>query len=222
VPCQECGSWLERLLIPLIHFILLGFLPVPAMRRTRWPAMSAGCGQLFIARRAGYQRAGGHAAVRRSLHDGIQLPRAFRRAGLRTELFDATDLATCRMYATGADTWRGLGRNATEGLAAPGAIVPMTVLLFGGQVLPFVLLGVGGLVGSSAVPVAAGAAVLAWLPRLVGAWRFGQPFVAAWLHPVGVVLLLAIQWQALGRRFAGRPAIWKGRRYVPAATGQAT
>ncbi len=32
---------------------------------------------------------------------GITLPRAFRRAGIMTGLFDATDLASCRMYCDG-------------------------------------------------------------------------------------------------------------------------
>jgi hypothetical protein len=35
------------------------------------------------------------------------------------------------------------------------------------------------------------------------------------LHPVGVVLLLVVQWYALGRAALGRPAAWKGRRYQP-------
>ena len=100
VPFQELGTFSERLLIPLIHFILLGFLPMHLMRRTRLPALSAGCGQLFIARRDGYEQCGGHARLRDSLHDGIKLPRIFRRAGFATALFDATDLASCRMYHT--------------------------------------------------------------------------------------------------------------------------
>lgn len=140
VPRQELGSFGERLLIPLIHFILLGFLPMRAMRQTRKPALSAGCGQLFIARRDAYDRCGGHSRLPDSLHDGLKLPRVFRQCRLATDLFDATDIATCRMYRTSLETWRGLGKNATEGLAAPGTILPMTVLLFGGQVLPFILL----------------------------------------------------------------------------------
>ena len=84
VPRQELGTFSERLLIPLIHFILLGFLPMRAMRRTTAPAFSAGCGQLFIARREAYQISGGHAQLRDSLHDGIKLPRVFRRAGYGT------------------------------------------------------------------------------------------------------------------------------------------
>ena len=98
VPRQETGTLLERLLIPLIHFILLGFLPMGRMRASRRPAYGAGCGQLLLARRDAYDRAGGHKAIRETLHDGLRLPRAFRAAGLATDLFDATEVATCRMY----------------------------------------------------------------------------------------------------------------------------
>src|SRR5262249_58521809 len=99
------------------------------------PALGAGCGCVCVARRAAYEAVGGHAAVRASLHDGITLPRAFRRAGRRTDLCDATDLAVCRMYRSGRELWFGLAKNAREGLAHPRAIVPWTLLLLGGQVL---------------------------------------------------------------------------------------
>ena len=213
VPSQELGTFSERTLIPLIHFILLGFLPMHAMRRTRWPSMSAGCGQLFIVRRDGYEKSGGHAMLRDSLHDGIKLPRVFRQAGLATDLFDATDLATCRMYHTNAETWRGLAKNASEGLAAPGTMVPMTALLLGGQVLPFLLLGFAPYLSKTILVFSAAAAVLACMPRLIAAWRFRQPLGSALLHPVGVLALLVIQWNALLRHLAGKPSQWKGRDY---------
>lgn len=217
VPRQELGSFSERLLLPLIHFILLGFLPMDAMRRTRWPALSAGCGQLFIARRDAYFASGGHAAIRTTLHDGLALPRAFRRAGLSTDLFDATDIASCRMYRTNAEAWRGLGKNATEGLAAPALIVPMSALLLGGQVLPFALLASAPLLSGTGVTCTLIATALSCLPRLLGALLFRQPCSGALLHPLGVLALLAIQWHALARQVLGRPARWKGREYHPAA-----
>lgn len=213
VPHQELGTFSERLLIPLIHFILLGFLPMHGMRLTRWPSMSAGCGQLFIVRRDAYRACGGHARLKDSMHDGIKLPRVFRRAGFRTDLFDATDLATCRMYQTNGDTWRGLGKNATEGLAAAGTIGPMTALLLGGQVLPFLLLGFAPALSTSALFGAALAGLLAYGPRLVAARIFRQPLGGAWLHPLGVLALSVIQWHAFARHLRGKPFEWKGRHY---------
>ncbi len=213
VPRQELDTFSERLLIPLIHFILLGFLPMHAMRRTRSPSMSAGCGQLFIARRDAYNQCGGHAMLRDSLHDGLKLPRVFREAGFATDLFDATDLATCRMYHTDVETWRGLGKNATEGLAAPATIVPMTALLFGAQVLPFVVLACAPRLSTLGLLCAGLGSGLAFLPRFIAVGRFRQPLGGALLHPLGVLALLAIQWHALARHLLGKPSEWKGRSY---------
>ena len=206
-PRQVVHTWAEQLLLPLIHFLLLGFLPMALMRRSAQVGLGAGCGQLFIARRAAYERAGGHSAIRASLHDGITLPRAFRRAGVMTGLFDATALASCRMYHSAAQVWAGLGKNATEGMARPAPLVIWTALLFGGQVLPVLLM----LVAPSAPALAA--LVLGIGLRLLLAARFGQPEWSALLHPFGVLGVLAVQWAALVRALRGRPATWRGRAY---------
>lgn len=203
VPRQETGTVLERLVIPLIHFLLLGYLPLAAMRRMTHPALGAGCGQLFLARRTAYEAVGGHAAIRVSMHDGVTLPRAFRRAGFRTDLCDATDLAVCRMYRSAGELWRGLAKNAGEGLGSPRGIVPWTILLLGGQVAPFALLPFE--------PLAAIAIAATYLVRCHAAIRFRQSWIGAMLHPIGVMILLAIQWTSLIQRVLGRPVGWKDR-----------
>ncbi len=206
-PHQVVQSWSEQLVLPLIHFLLLGYLPMALARRRAAPGLGAGCGQLFIARRAAYRQAGGHGAICASLHDGITLPRAFRRAGEMTGLFDATRFAECRMYSSAAQLWEGLGKNATEGMAKPGAILIWTALLGGGHVLPLVLV----LVAPSTASVTA--LVLSVGLRLVLAARFRQPELSALLHPFGVAALLVVQWAALLRALRGRPATWRGRAY---------
>lgn len=214
-PRQITGTWLERLLIPLIHYVLLGFLPIDAMRRTGLAGFGAGCGQLMLARRDDYLRAGGHGAIRESLHDGVRLPRAFRAAGARTDLVDATDLARCRMYRNAAEVWSGLSKNATEGLAAPVTIAPMSAWLLAAGVLPAIvaLASLAPDVPPALRALAFGSLALALLPRLAMARRFDQSVASAVLHPVGVTLLLVIQWQAALGRLAGRSSSWKGRSY---------
>jgi cellulose synthase/poly-beta-1,6-N-acetylglucosamine synthase-like glycosyltransferase len=216
IPRQETGSFSERLVIPLIHFVLLGFLSIHRMRRSLDPRYGAGCGQLFFVRRCAYLKAGGHAAIRASLHDGVALPRAFRAASLRTDLCDATELAVCRMYEGGRELWRGLAKNATEGLANPVVIAPATLMLFGGEVLPVLLLAVAPALSPRAFFLALCAAIAAFAPRLIAAQRFRQSWLGALLHPLGILVLLAIQWYALARSVFGRPAQWKGRSYPPA------
>jgi hypothetical protein len=213
VPRQFTGTFLERLLIPLIHLVLLGYLPLPAARRSRWTAFAAGCGQLFVARRDAYFAAGGHRAIRATLHDGVKLPRAFRTAGFVTDLFDATPVATCRMYDSGPAVWRGLAKNATEGLAHPAAIGPWSMLLLGGHVLPFL-----GLVAAPWLPPEAlnpilAAVGLSWSTRFALALAYRQSLLGAFLHPLGVALLVLVQWAALFDKWRGQPMEWRGRSY---------
>lgn len=219
-PRQRTACLLDWLLLPLIHFILLGFLPIARSRQDGSPGLAAGCGQFFVTRRADYARAGGHEAIRSSLHDGVKLPRAYRRAGLVTDIFDASDIASCRMYDRDADVWRGLSKNATEGIGAPATILPFTILLVGGQVLPFVLVAAGLAAGwrgwpQWAIPVALAAAAAAWLPRFLEAGRFGQSVGSAVVHPVGVAVFLAIQWVAFARKLLGLKTSWRGRPLAP-------
>jgi hypothetical protein len=213
VPRQESSTFSERLLVPLIHFVLLGFLPLRRMRKSRHPAYATGCGQLVIAEAKAYQEANGHEAIRSRLHDGLALPRSFRQAGFRTDLFDATKVATCRMYQSNKEAWRGFSKNTHEGLGAPARIVPITVILLLGQILPVVLLGASPwLTGMQTICALSGCS-FALLPRIVAAERFDQTRAMIPLHPIAILALLGIQWAGLFRFLRGQPAEWKARAY---------
>ena len=168
-PRQETETVLEWMLLPLIHFVLLGFLPISKMRSGTDPSFAAGCGQFLMVRRAAYFEAGGHAGIRETMHDGLRLPRLLRLHGFGTDLADLTDLARCRMYRSAGEVWRGLAKNATEGIAAPVRIFPISVVLLLGQVVPFglavwMLFHHRGVKAEVVVYVAV-AVVAAWRPR---------------------------------------------------------
>ena len=257
-------TWLERLLLPLIHFVLLSFLPMGTMRKTTKPSAAAGCGQFMFVEGDAYFASGGHNAIRETMHDGLLLPRVLRRAGYRTDLADITALAGVRMYDSASEVWSGLAKNATEGMATTGKIVPLTLILLLGQVVPAVLAlyvavvlpllllnGYTGVTfsntllqagvpllasvftlahGSTAVdiaPLSAFAGALAvllvatlcnFVPRLLAVRRFRQPLGSALLHPLGILVMLGLQWYALGRKLFGKPVGWRQRTYS-SATG---
>ena len=213
VPHERCGSIGEALVVPLIHFMLLGYLPMGLMRHDPRPSLAAGCGQFLLVRREAWLRAGGHAAFRESMHDGIRLPRAVRAAGGRTDLFDGTALVSCRMYRGMAQTWRGFAKNAYEGLGSLPVLVFFTSLHLAGHVLPFVMLGlvaVGVPVDARVVGLFGLAAMAGLFTRLLLVMRFRQPVIGALLHPVAMLLMTAIQWRSLWLARTGRRA-WRGR-----------
>jgi hypothetical protein len=213
-PRQETGTLLEFLLLPLIHFVLLGFLPLVGERWSRMSGFAAGCGQFLMVRREAYFATGGHSAIRATMHDGLLLPVLFRRYRFRTSVYDLSRDAVCRMYHNAGEVWRGLGKNATEGMASVARLPVFTVLLFVGQVLPIpAAMWAFHLNAVLPLRLAVFALVLGLGIRVVSAWRYRQSWVGVLLHPIGVLVLLVLQWYALIRKVFRRPATWKERAY---------
>jgi len=211
-PHQETETILEKWIIPLMHYVLLGFCPLHRMRMDSSPALAAGCGQLFVTKQDAYRQAGTHAAISGSRHDGVKLPRAYREAGLMTDVYDGQEFADCRMYHSAKEVMRGVLKNATEGLAGPKLIFPFTILLIGGSVLPVVLLAISLAFGDSVAAVVGGAAVVAGhFPRLLAAMRLSQSWLGVFCHAPATLLFVILQWIAFLSHLAGRQVAWRGR-----------
>ncbi|MDW8314049.1 MAG: glycosyltransferase [Rhodovarius sp.] len=209
VPRQIIGSLGEGLTVPFIHFLMLCYLPWGGRAERRDPSLAAACGQLLLVERRAYEAVGGHAAIRGVLHDGIALARLFRRRGHDTEVVDGTPLATCRMYHGFGEAWRGFLKNAHEGMATPVGLPVWTVLLAGAHIWPWFLLP---------DPEALATILLMLGLRAIVTRRTGEPWWTVPLHPLTVLVALAIQWTALVRIALGFKPGWKGRAY-PATTG---
>lgn len=213
-PRQATVGLGEQLVIPQILVLLLGYLPIPIARRSSAPGFAVACGQLIAVRRDAYLAAGGHHAIRGSMHDGLRLPRAIRAAGGRTDICDVTDIASCRMYRTWPEVWTGFLKNAREGMATPVGLPVWTLLLGGGHIAPFVLAPLALLAGDGrALVLALAALALVSAARAALAVRMRQSPLSVLLHPVGVTLVLVIQWTAFVQGLRGRRAVWRGRVY---------
>ena len=204
VPRQEIGTLGEALTVPAINLLMLGYLPGAGRAFTRHPALAAACGQLILVEAGAYRASGGHAALHGVLHDGLALARRLRAAGHRTEVVAGAHLATCRMYRGFRESWNGFLKNAREGMATPLGLPVWTVVLFGGHVLPWLLLP---------APLAALALLLGYALRGLITWLSREPSWTIPLHPATVLVALAIQWTALVRSALGHRAAWKGRAY---------
>ncbi|MFM7133121.1 MAG: glycosyltransferase [Planctomycetota bacterium] len=212
VPREITGSAGEMLLVPLIHFVLMGYLPIGRMRATRDPAASAACGQFILVSREAYLASGGHEGFRDSMHDGVKFPRAVRRAGFATDLFDGTASVSCRMYRGLGQTWRGFAKNAFEGLGSLGLLGFITVYHALGQVLPWLVVGLALAAGrwERGASIALGAIGCALLFRALLAARFRQSWWNLPLHLPSILALSAVQWRSLWLHRTGRRG-WKGR-----------
>ncbi|SBT48349.1 glycosyltransferase [Micromonospora narathiwatensis] len=202
----------DRLAQPLLQWLWLTFLPLRAMERSPRPSLAAAGGQFLVVDRAGYLRAGGHAAVADRVLEDIELARAVKRAGGRIALADGSGLAACRMY----ESWPQLRDGYTKSLwasfghpATAAVVVALLLLLFTAPPLVAAAALVAG------APAVAGAAFLAYLlgvaGRVVSARATGgRAWPDALAHPVSVGLLgwLTLRSYHLRKR---RRLSWRGR-----------
>jgi hypothetical protein len=204
-PRQLTGGTAERLVQPLQQWLWATTLPLRLAERSPRPSLAAANGQFLVLTRSGYDRAGGHGAVRGEVLEDIALLRAVKRSGGRGGPVDGSRLAACRMY----DGWPALrdgyakslwGAVAGSPVASSAAAAALTAV----WVLPPLAALRGsraGLVGYAAGVVGRGIAAAATGGRL---W----PDVLA--HPASVLVLdLLMAHSVIGRR---RGTLrWRGR-----------
>lgn len=217
---QEMGTWAERLMIPLLSLSYLAWLPLSLVWRSPDPRFLVANGQLLAVKRPALERAGGWSAIRAEVVDDMALARRVKQSGARVVFADGFRMARCRMYHGPGALWQGFSKNLYEGVGGSTVGLAAVVALYGGVfVAPYVALGlgvagVGGgtLFGAAALGVAANVVI-----RAVLAWRFRHPVEGMALHPIGVLVLLAIALNS--RRWSRLGAIrWRGRIYTERAS----
>ena len=201
-----------RLVQPLLQWSWLTFLPLRAMERSPRPSLAAAGGQWLVLDRAGYQRAGGHEAVRADVLEDIGLARAVKIAGGRIALADGSGLATCRMY----DSWSELTAGYSKSLWASfgsrsgaGAVVVTLVLLYAVPPAATLLLAATGAFRPALVALAAYGLGVAG--RVVAGTATGaRTWPDALAQPVSILIFGGLVARSFRLRRQGRLS-WRGR-----------
>jgi chlorobactene glucosyltransferase len=217
VPRQLTGSFFEELVLPLLHVTYTSWLPLPLVWRTHDERFLAANGQILWITRPALVDVGGWEAVKNEIVDDMALCRALKRARRRVVFADGHAMGSCRMYRSARAVFDGFSKNLFEGIGGHWLGLLVVLALYGSAfVLPWVLLGAAALVPAFVVPAAVGA-LAGWGLRLLHVVRHGSTVTSALLHPVGVVVLLAIAVRSW--RWTRRGTIrWAGRIYAGRAT----
>jgi hypothetical protein len=203
-PRLEAVTIAERLVQPLLPWSWMTFLPLRAAENSPRPSLTAAGGQFLAVRRSGYDLVGGHAAVRGEVLEDMALARIMKSAGGRVGLVDASEVASCRMYAGWGELRDGYQKSLGAAFGSPVGAALAMVGLGAVYVVPAIAAAAGiraGLTGYAAA--AAG--------RVVCGWRTGSRWWPdALAHPASVAALIGLTGRSALARRSGR-AQWKGR-----------
>jgi len=218
VPRQILGSWSEKLLVPLFPWAFYTFNPLLLAYAIRFPELSAAVGQLMVFRREAYQKIGGHAGVRTSMVEDLELARRIKANGLRWRVMDITRMISCRMYRNSGEVFQGLAKNLF-----PAFEHRVLVFLFVWFWLAFlflepVILILLGLIGAAIPPEAISRAlicvVLAWFIWVFVFSRLRLPVWLGFFYPILIGGFESMAFSSFWMTVSGRTT-WKGRTIQP-------
>lgn len=208
-PTQLTLTWAERLVIPLMNFAILSYLPIIGVHYTPYATFAAANGQCLLFRRSAYEKIGGHAAVRDNILEDVTLSRLIKKNGFKLYMADGHQRIACRMYNGWSAVRDGFGKNI---LAGHRHSLPFLLLSTIGHwsmfIWPWLWLLLGGRWW------AVGLIALGTINRLLVGLFVGRGWaratVEALLTPVSVLLMTRIALQGVRWHFGAGPQ-WKGR-----------
>jgi len=212
-PTQTTVTWGERLCVPLMAVVVIGYLPILATHYVSLSIFGAANGQCMIWRREAYRKIGGHAAVRDNVLEDVTMGRMVKAMGMRLRMADGNRLIGCRMY----ENWRavrdGYAKNILAGYGGwVATLLLATVFHWLIFLFPLVWLLFGrdwsALSGWPAVPLSF--VVMGFSVRALSALFTHQRVWDTIALPISVIFMTRIALQAIYWHYRGGTQ-WKGR-----------
>ncbi len=221
LPEHMMESMGERLMLPLLQFTVLTYLPIALVYKRHEASLSIGNGQFLCFHRPAYEAIGGHAAVKDCVLEDVRLARSIKKAGYRMMLVDGQGMVQCRMYHTFHEVWEGFSKNLftlyNSSLLFAGGALLFNLVLF---VFPaFILLASVVVRLPSSLCLSAAVIYLFTVClrgvvtlRLVRRQR-ALMLLLCLLDPLSRLLEGAILFNSIRWRYRKTGTVWKGRYY---------
>lgn len=125
-PTQIIQSFSEWLIVPLMNWLLLGFLPLILVHKSNNKSFVAANGQFILWRKNIYQKIGGHNSVKNKPVEDMEFARLCKSNGIKIKTLLGGNFIFCRMYSNLKDAINGFSKNFFPGFNTNG----LTFLLF--------------------------------------------------------------------------------------------
>jgi len=216
-PRQLATSLPQKVAIPVLYFVILSWLPLWWLQRSKEPKPSLAIGQFLLFPSEEYWRIGGHMAVKSRILEDVWLGIEVNRHGGRHVAVDLSTVVSCHMYQSLGAMWEGFLKWVYSVAAlSPVALVGLLVAGYVFFLAPFYWLWNDLFVVAAPTDWRA-IVIFQVVTILVMRWlvdnRFKEPLVSTLLHPLGFSFLFLAGLHAGARRVTGAGVHWKKRLY---------
>jgi chlorobactene glucosyltransferase len=220
-PRQMAESLPEKIAMPVLYFVIMSWLPLWWVHRSKGLKPSLTVGQFILFSREDYWRIGGHTAVQDRILEDVWLGVETVRHGGRHIAVDLSTVFYCRMYRDVGKMWEGFVKWIYSVTAlSPVAIVGLLAAALVFYLAPFYYLWYAFI--SAAAPtdwrfvVAFQIAMIIFMRWAVD-HHFRQSLLSTFLHPLGFSFLYAAGLYGGWREVVGLGVRWKERLYGEAS-----
>lgn len=202
-PRQLTRSFWERVTVPLVDMILLGWLPYWAVRRLPFAAFSAGNGQLMLWTRRAYTTVGTHAAFRNEVLEDVRMAQRAKACGLNVALALGGSVLGVRMYQNPRAMLEGFSKNVLAAHSHSRALLVLSMLV---NTLTYTIAWPLALIDARWLIIG----LLGLAQRALTCAKSERSLAECPLQPLMAIPLWVIGVRALRR---GQRYQWKGRHY---------
>ena len=200
-PDQVLATWGERIVVPIMHYLLLSMLPLRFVYLFKQESLAAANGQFMFFEADHYRKYQFHQAVKKKVTEDIEIVKVIKRNRLKASTYLGNRLIECRMYQSGREAIDGFSKNLLAGFGNMiGLVMFLFLIAFSYILLFFVLYAHLWLV----LPI-----ILA--TNVILAMLSNQPiWQTVLLHPLKLLILCWIAYLSIYRTIA-KTNQWKGR-----------
>jgi len=140
-PTQIIKSLGEHLIVPLMNWLLLTFLPLRFVYTSSSKSFVAANGQFMLWRKDDYFKLGGHDKVKNKIVEDMELSRLAKQNRLKVKTMLGGNLVFCRMYESFNQAYNGFTKNFFAGFLLPPFLFLIIIMfLLIAFLLPFLFL----------------------------------------------------------------------------------
>jgi len=136
-PDQQMLTLGEKVIVPIMHFILLNLLPLRMVYTTSYPSLSAANGQFMMFRHSCYHE--WHQKVKNKITEDIEIMKLVKRHRLAGEVLLGGGIVNCRMYNNFKEGINGFTKNILSGFGQSYWLVCFFLILIFFGYIPVIL-----------------------------------------------------------------------------------
>jgi len=217
MPRQLTSGLAQKIVMPLMYFLLMSWFPVWYLNHTKKPWPTLAIGQLMLFPRQEYWKVGGHEAVKTRIIEDVWFGAEIKKAGGRFICVDLTRVMSTDMYDSAASMTEGWCKWMYSIIAmSPVALAGFFVAAYLFFLAPYLWTVQGLMAGmqfEAYVQIVLAQVVIIMLMRWACDRHFREPAVAFVFHPLGIFYLVLVAFYSAARHAMGAGITWKDRLY---------